>query len=254
MDPVTEKRRRLLGASPYSPLDEDRFTFGDISYSASEIVDRLRPYLTEHRAARIDEVLNGRTMNVVTVVEGLVNMGNVSAVMRSAEALGCQGFHVITGDATFKNSRRTSQGAEKWLDVYRWRSPDECVGHLHDEGYQIIATHLDDTSVSVDTVDFTEKTAIVFGNERDGISQRMAALADERVVIPMAGFVQSFNISVAAAVTLYHACRDRRERMGRHGDLTDQERTQLCAVFYLRSVRAAEEILATGAEGDADGL
>ncbi|MEX2399916.1 MAG: RNA methyltransferase [Rhodothermales bacterium] len=247
MDSVTEKRRRLLGASSYSPLDAHRFTFGDRSFSPEEIVDRLAPYLTDERAARIDEVLDGRTHRLATVVEGLVNMGNVSAVMRSAEALGCQPFHVITGGATFKNSRRTSQGAEKWLDVYRWATPGDCVAYLHDEGYRIVATHLDDSSVSIDSVDFSEPTAVVFGNERDGVSAEMVSLADERAIVPMVGFVQSFNISVAAAVTLYHAYRDRKARLGRHGDLTSDERAALRAAFYLRSVRAAENILCASA-------
>lgn len=244
MDRLTEKRRRLLQASPYSPLEADRFTFGGRSFAAEEIVDALAGYLTVERMARIEGVLDGRTYNVAAVVEGLVNLGNVSAVMRSAEALGYQPFHVITGDASFKNSPRTSQGAEKWLDVYRWANPSDCAEHLRESGYRIVVTHLDERSVPIDTVDFSKPTAIVFGNERDGVSEEMVELADERIIIPMVGFVQSFNISVAAAVTLYHAYRDRRARLGAHGDLTDQERADLRAAFYLRSVRAAEDILA----------
>lgn len=252
MDSVTEKRRRLLGASSYSPLDADRFRFGDRAFTPEEIVDRLAPYLTDERATRIEEVLEGRTHRLVTVVEGLVNMGNVSAVMRSAEALGCQPFHVITDGGSFKNSRRTSQGAEKWLDVYRWETPADCAAYLHEEGYRIVATHLDDSSIPIDDVDFSEPTAVVFGNERDGVSDEMVTLADERVIVPMVGFVQSFNISVAAAVTLYHAYRDRKARQGRHGDLSVDERAALRATFYLRSVRAAEDILRSSAAEHSD--
>ncbi len=245
MDAVTEKRRRLLGASRYSPLEDDRFTFGGHAFTPEEIVEVLASYLTDERRARIEEVLDGRTRGVATVVEGLVNMGNVSAVMRSAEALGYQPFHVITGEASFKNSRRTSQGAEKWLDVYRWETAADCAAYLHEAGYHIVATHLDETSIPIDDVDFSKSTAVVFGNERDGVSQEMLELADERVIVPMVGFVRSFNISVAAAVTLYHAFRDRKDRCGKHGDLTARERAELRAVYYLRCVRAAEEILET---------
>ncbi len=247
MDPLTEKRHRLLQASPYSPLDAHRFTFGERSFTPQEIVEVLAAYVTDERAARIEEVLDGRTYRVATIVEGLVNLGNVSAVMRSAEALGYQPFHVITGGASFKNSRRTSQGAEKWLDVYHWKNPAACADHLREAGYRIIVTHLDERSVPVDTVDFSKPTAIVFGNERDGVSEEMLELADRRVILPMVGFVRSFNISVAAAVTLYHAYRDRKARLGAHGDLTDDERAELRAAFYLRSVRAAEEILSNPA-------
>lgn len=243
MDQLSEKRRRLLRAGPYSPQAEERFTFAGRVFTPSEIVAELAPLLTEERAARIEQVLDGRTFKVATVVEGLVNLGNVSAVMRSAEALGCQAFHVVTCGESFKDSKRTSQGAEKWLDLHQWETTGECVQYLKGEGRRILVTHLDEDSLSIDDVDFTRPTAVVFGNERDGVSDEMLELADDRIVVPMAGFVQSFNISVAAAVCLYHAFRDRKERQGRHGDLTDGEREELRAVFYLRSVRGAERIL-----------
>ena len=243
MDRPTEKRKRLLEASPYSAPDPDRFTFGGRAFEPDEIVETLGPYITDERAARIEQVLSGRTFGIATVVEGLVNLGNVSAVMRSAEALGCQRFHVITGGSTFKNSARTSLGAEKWLDVYRWHAPAECADYLREEGYRIVVTHVDEKSVPIDVVDFSTRTALVFGNERDGVSGEMLELADERIVIPMAGFVESFNISVAAAVTLYHALRDRQARRGRTGDLTSVELCELRAATYLRSVRSARAIL-----------
>ncbi len=216
--------------------------------SAIEIARVLRPFLTEERAARIDEVLARRTRTVVPVIEGLVNIGNVSAVMRTAEALGYQDFHVITGGGKFKDSQRTSQGAEKWLDVYKWPSPADCVAHLRANGYRILATHLDSEARPIDTFDFTRPTAIVFGNERDGVSAEMLEAADERVILPIDGFVQSYNISVAAAMALYHAYRDRLERQGYHGDLTPHEIDELRARFYMRSVRQAERILTEAAE------
>lgn len=244
VDQLSDKRRRLLEASPTSPLHEDRFFFGGRSFAPEEIVDTLAEYLTPERAQRIERILDGRTYRLATVVEGVVNMGNVSAVMRSAEALGVQPFHVVTGAARFKNSRRTSQGAEKWLDVYRWVDPSACVRHLRETGYRIVVTHLDERSIPIGAVDFSKPTAVVFGNERDGASEAMLEGADEHVIIPMPGFTQSFNISVAAAVTLYHAVLDRQARLGGYGDLTEGERAELRAEFYLRSVRSADRILA----------
>ena len=207
------------------------------------VIDGLRPYLTEERMQRLEAVVRERTETVCTVVEGLVNRGNVSAVMRSAEALGFHRFHVIEGGEKFKNSPRTSQGAEKWLDVRTWPSPAACAAHLKAAGYTIAVTHLDATAVPIDALDFTRRTALVFGNEAGGISPDMLALADVRCIIPMVGFVQSFNISVAAAVALYHAYRDRLRRQGRHGDLPDDERLRLLADYCARSVKHAERIL-----------
>ena len=207
------------------------------------VTDVLAPYLTDARRERIERVLAGRTSTVATVVEGLVNTGNVSAVMRSAEALGFQAFHVVTGPERYKTSKRTSQGAEKWLDVRAWPTSTACVRHLKAEGYAVVATHLDETSVPIGEVDFTQKTALVFGNEQDGISAEMAALADRRCLIPMPGFTQSFNISVAAALALYHARQDRLSRQGFHGDLGERAKTDVRARFYWKSVRRAEDLL-----------
>ena len=239
-DPTPEMQRLLRETrSPFAsgltldgrPLDADR------------VIAILEPYLTEARRARIEDVLDGRTYAVATVVEGLVNTGNVSAVMRSAEALGFQAFHVITGQERYKTSKRTSQGAEKWLDVRAWPTPAACVEHLKASGYVVVATYLDETAVPISEIDFTRKTALVFGNEQSGISDAMAALADRRCIIPMPGFTQSFNISVAAAVALYHARQDRLTRQGFHGDLSEAARTSLRARFYWKSVRHAEDLL-----------
>lgn len=247
MDQPLEKRERLLSGDPYVPGTSDRFVFGGRRFAVAEITEILRPFLTDDRAARIEDVVVGRTRSVVPVVEGLVNMGNVSAVMRSAEALGYQSFHVVTDGQAFKNSKRTSQGAEKWLDVYPWSTPADCVEHLKQQGYRILATHLGGTSRPIAEQNFTDRTAIVFGNERDGVSKEMLERTDENIVLPIEGFVQSYNISVAAALALYHAYRDRIARQGFHGDLTRTEIEELRAVYYLRSVRRAEQILAEAA-------
>jgi tRNA (guanosine-2'-O-)-methyltransferase len=215
--------------------------------SPDEMIERLRPHLTRERMERIETVVAHRTQTVVTVIEGLINFGNVSAVMRSAEALGFYRFHIIESEATrFKNSPRTSQGAEKWLDVEQWTSPAACATALKKQGYTLVATHLDETSVAIDAIDFTRPTALIFGNEAEGVSADLLALADRHCIIPMAGFVQSFNISVAAAVALYHAYRDRMGRQGFHGDLSDTEKKALIADYYSRSLKHAEEILQRG--------
>ena len=211
---------------------------------APDVVCRaLDALVSEERRRRIEEVLDGRTRTVTPVVEGTVNMGNVSAVMRTAEALGFQELHLVTGEARFKDSPRTSTGAEKWLDVHAWTSAGACVDALRARGYRIVATNLDPTARGIEDLDFTKKTALVFGNERDGVSREMLAAADERCFLPMTGFAQSYNISVAAAIALYHAYRDRMARSGYHGDLTDDERDYLRAVYFKRSVRHADQIL-----------
>ncbi len=194
--------------------------------------------------------VNGRTCNVVPVLENIYDRGNISAVLRSAEALGFQCAHVIEvpGDK-FKNSARVSQGADKWLNVQQWRSEipgqatRDCVKELKANGYQILATHLDDRAQPIADIDVTVPTAIVYGNERDGISKEMIELCDQTVIIPMKGFVQSFNISVAAAISLYHISREREMKLGYQGDLNDAEKEILAAEFSLRSSKNPEKLI-----------
>jgi tRNA (guanosine-2'-O-)-methyltransferase len=221
---------------------QEPFRVGEQEFSADEIIACLGPVLLEQRRDRLAQVVAERTYSIVPVTEGLYDHGNVNAVIRSTEALGYQGFHNIDSSEKFKQAKRVSQGADKWLDMQVWPDTGSCVQHLKSHGYRILATHFEEAE-SIDSFDFTIPTAIVFGNERDGVSAEMLAEADARMIIPMAGFSRSFNISVAAALCLYHIRQDRIHRMGRHGDLDEHSQKRLLASYYLRSAPAAEKIL-----------
>lgn len=242
-DAATKMKALLAAAHP--PADRaDPFVIDGERLAPERVVAMLRPVMTEARLARIEAVVAERTNAVVPVVEGLVNTGNVSAVMRSAEALGYQSFHVVKGEhERFKHSARTSRGAEKWLDLYRWEAPGPCVEYLHAGGYRVVAMHLDEDGVPIDALDFTEPTALVFGNEERGVSPAMLEAADRSCIVPLSGFTESFNVSVAAAVALYHARQDRLRRQGYHADLSAAEQQALVARFCMRSVRNAEAII-----------
>lgn len=222
---------------------DGRFVFGDAVLGAPRVLELLEPQLTAERQERIRKTVEGRTCNVAVVLENIYDRGNVSAVLRSAEAMGYQCAHVIEIGEKFKSSARVTQGADKWLDVKKWKSTGECVRELKRLGYRIVATHLDSRAKPIGEIDFTVPTALVLGNEADGISQEMIAAADDTTIIPMHGFVQSFNISVAGAVSLYHIMRERERAMGRHGDLTDEEKSVLRAEFSLRSSKNPERLI-----------
>lgn len=211
--------------------------------SAAQILALMEPYLTPERQARIRSAVELRTCNVVPVLENIYDRGNVSAVLRSAEAMGYQCAHVIEIGEKFKSANRVTQGADKWLDVKRWKSTVECTRELKAKGFQILATHLDERAKPIGEMDFSKPTAIVFGNEKDGISQEMIAEADQTIIIPMHGFVQSFNISVAAAIGLYHIYMERMRVLGHHGDLSEEEKEILRAEFSLRSSKNPEKLL-----------
>jgi tRNA (guanosine-2'-O-)-methyltransferase len=224
-------------------LQTEPFVFDGESFSAANVLAILREYVSEERRETIRSVVDRRTYTVAPVLEGVCDRGNISAVMRSAEALGYQSLHLIENQEKYKRANRVTQGADKWLDIVRWETTRDCLDNLKAKGYRIVATHVAEGSKPIAEVSFNAPTAIFFGNEQDGASDELIAEADDCVMIPMEGFSQSFNISVAAALTLYHIHHERTRTLGRHGDLTELEKDCLAASYYMRTVKSAEEIL-----------
>lgn len=210
---------------------------------SSEIVRKLiTPLLTEARQEKIKKVALARNFSNAVVLEGIYDRGNVSAVMRTAEALGFVNFHVIETQTRFKEANRVTQGADKWTEVERWSSTADCVRELKKRGHRIVVTSLE-ASKPIHEVDFTGPTALVLGNEKSGISEEMKALADERIILPMQGFVQSYNISVAGALSLYHIYQTRTQKLGRSSDVSKAEAEILEAHYALRTQDSAVDIL-----------
>ena len=222
----------------------DRLEIGGRSWLVDDEVSGLAEFMTERRRERIDQIIDGRTRNIATVVENIYDRGNVSAIMRSAEAFGFLDFHVVQqpGAEKFKAANRVSQGAHKWLNLCRHSSAKSCVEELHSRGVKVYATHLGASSQPIDDIDFSQPSAIVFGNEHAGVTDELLELCDGNVIIPMKGMTQSFNISVAGAISFYHINYWRRQQ-GLAGDLTEQEKQQLRASYYLRSVENSEKLL-----------
>lgn len=214
-----------------------------VSVSVEDIHTHIGPLLTADRKAKIDRVAADRNFSNVIVLENIYDRGNASAVMRSAEALGFAQVHLIELGEKFKESQRTTAGADKWVEVRKWKSTRDCVDQIKREGKQLIVTHLDSTSKPIADVDFSKPTALVLGNEKDGVSPEMVEAADHRVLLPMVGFVQSYNISVAGALSFYHIFMDRVRRLGACGDLSPEQIRRLQAEYYLRTLDSSEKLL-----------
>jgi tRNA (guanosine-2'-O-)-methyltransferase len=206
------------------------------------VIEALRPLLTPSRLERIEEVIAQRTYGVTVVLEQLYDLGNMAAIMRSADSMGIQRANLVLTSPRYKLDRKISVGSDKWLDVHRYHSPVECVRALHAEGYTVLATHLD-SSRPIEEIDFSQKVALVFGNERDGVTPELLREADGAVRIAMRGFAQSYNVSVAAALAMYHATQDRVRRLGALGDLTEAQRQVLRERFYRRTLRSSDLIV-----------
>ncbi len=203
----------------------------------------MSDYLLPERKARIDEVVSRRTRTLTVVMEAFCDPQNVNAVLRTCDAFGIQEIHVVEGPMKgWDRNKKISQNADKWLDVTRWASTRECLGALKARGYAIHVTWLGEGSVGLGDVDFSGPVALVFGNESRGVSDDALALADSRFAIPMRGFSQSLNVSVAAAVTLFRAVERREVLRGRHGDLPEADAAALRERFYVLAVKQRARI------------
>lgn len=247
--------------APFFPLT-DAVPVGGRTYPAATVLAVLDRYLSAERRARIETVVATRSFGVVPVVEGLVDPGNVNAVLRSAEGLGFGAAHavglqgdaahlvdlIVAGDeaptvADRRAARRESRGAQKWVELTAWADPEAYVAWVHARGGRVAVTALRDDALPIDAWDFSQPTALVLGNEHDGASEPMLAAADAALLLPLDGFVQSYNVSVAGALALYHARADRLRR-GAHADLDARERRVLTAHYAARAVPLAAALLA----------
>jgi tRNA (guanosine-2'-O-)-methyltransferase len=187
--------------------------------------------LLERRKARIDEVVARRVRGLTLVLEQVHDPHNLAAVLRTSEALGLQDLHVVASPKGFRPSQAVTQGADKWLDVHKHADAAACAEELHRQGFRIYGSQLEGNVIDLAELPFGERLALVFGNEHAGLSPEFAERCDGFFRIPMLGFSQSFNISVAVGITLATAMLQRRQReLG--GDLSEQERSDLRQRFY----------------------
>ena len=200
------------------------------------VIEALGPMLTDERRARIEACLQQRTRSVVPVLEAVDDPHNVAAVLRSADAFGIQEVHLIEGAEPFLAARSVTQGSERWLDVVRHKGVSACLSALRTRGFRVYVATMDG-EVTPEDLRGIAQVALVFGNEQYGASPAVKALCDGRYTIPMHGFVQSLNVSVAAAITLFSATR------GRGGGLSQRDCTELRARFMMHSVPRAEQVV-----------
>jgi len=168
--------------------------------------------ITERRLARIREVLERRHDDLVVVIENVHDEHNASAILRSCDAFGVGRVALVYTNQEFPEiSGGVAAKVQKWLQIDRYASAEDCITALHAEGIKVYATELTDDAQDYLAADFSGPSAIVLGNEHAGCSAEMVALADGALIVPMVGFVQSLNVSVAAAVMLAEIARQRRE-------------------------------------------
>jgi tRNA (guanosine-2'-O-)-methyltransferase len=165
--------------------------------------------MTEKRREKIDTVLANRQPDLTVLAERLHKPRNFSAIVRTCDAVGINEVHAVPGDEGVSIHWKTSQGAEKWVRVRPHGSMPTACAYLRDRGFQLVAAHLDEGAEDYREVDYTVPTALLFGTELFGVSAAGLEHSDRQVCIPMKGMTQSLNVSVACAIVLYEAMRQR---------------------------------------------
>ena len=217
----------------------NRIELGARTYDCEYVIETLKTRVTPERLERIKKVVDHRSCNLVTALENIYDPGNTYAVMRSAEAFGFHRIYQITGIQKLKETKRVSRGAEKWLIQSYWQDSTQCANHLKQQGYKIYVTHPEEGR-PMDELSFKEPVALCFGNENSGISQSLVEQASEKLRIPMSGFVQSFNISVAAALCFQHI--HKKHLLEKMPSLNGKERQHLLALYLYRSCGEPQNI------------
>ena len=166
------------------------------------------------RQAKFERVVSQRQGNLTVVLENVHDLHNVGAVMRSCDSVGIFEIYLLDSDPEIsrnnpKLGKRTSAGTRKWIDVLHYQDVDKCFAAVRKKCDKVYGTHLSSESVDLYDLDLTESVALVFGNEHAGVSEATLAHLDGNFIIPQVGMVESLNISVACAVTLYEAFRQR---------------------------------------------
>ena len=167
--------------------------------------------MTPGRKNKLLSVLSKRQSNLTVVIENVQDPHNISAVMRTCDAVGIQDIYILNTKIPRhkKWGAKSSSSAAKWLTIHQFDDVNNCVSELRKKYKKIYTTHLATDAISLYDIDFTESIALVFGNEHEGVSEELRNLVDGNFIIPQMGIIQSLNISVACAVTLYEAFRQK---------------------------------------------
>ena len=210
-----------------------------------KLLNYLEGFLTDNRKSLFKKVLEKRTRHFAVVLEDIFQPHNASAVIRTADIFGVQDVHAIENKYTYKVSRHVAKGSQKWITSKRYKSDGNntkiCLDNLKENGYQIIATSPHNESCLLHDFDVTKKSAFVFGVEAEGVSEFVKEQTDGFLKIPMVGFTESLNISVAAAIILQDLTTKLRDS-DVNWQLSPEEKDNLYYEWVKKTIKNVDEI------------
>ena len=205
----------------------------------------LEGFVTEKRKNTFKSILLNRTRHFTVVLEDIFQQHNSSAVIRSCDVFGIQDIHIIENKYHTKVSRHVAKGSQKWLNLNNYKedknNTKDCLTRLKNEGYQIIATSPHNNTCTLHDLDISKKSAFIFGVEKSGVSEEVLINSDEIITIPMVGFTESLNISVAAAIILENLTNKLRNS-NYPWRLSEKEQEILYANWLEKSINNVDEI------------
>jgi tRNA (guanosine-2'-O-)-methyltransferase len=210
------------------------------------LITYLEQFVTEERKEIFYKVLKERTRHFTVILEDLYQKHNTSAITRSCEVFGIQDLHIIENKYKTYVSNQVGKGSQKWLTFHRYNQQDhntqDCIDSVKAAGYQIIATTPHESSKFVGDFDVTKKTAFVFGVEKEGVSDMMLEQADGHLKVPMYGFTESLNVSVAAAIVLQDvSTRVRNSDVA--WEITAEEHEDIYLTWLQKSIKSIDSIM-----------
>ncbi len=239
---MTDKKQEYLTLPP------------DVSGISAEfhpaLIDYLKAVVTPERAARLAKVLAQRTRHITVALENLHKAHNASAILRSCDSFGVQDLHIIDTQRQYGISNTATSGAHQWVTHHFYHDSADnrenvasCFASLRENGYRVMATTLRDDAIPIHDLPVDQKVALVFGTELFGLTDDAHELADGFVQIPMLGFTDSLNVSVAAAIAMQNLS-GRARSQGVAWELSAQERDALMLQWLLNSIEHPDVIVA----------
>ncbi len=211
-----------------------------------DLITYFSQFLPENKINIIEEKLKLRTEYMTLVLEDIYQSHNASAVLRTSECFGINTVHVIENMNKYSLQTQVAMGAGQWMNVKQYNQSQEnnsmaCLTSLKEQGYRIVATSPHSQGVNLEDFEFNGKFALVFGNEKLGISGDVAEMADDFLNIPMFGFTESLNISVSAGICIHHLIH-KLHKSDVNFQLTEEEQEELKLKWYRRIIRNAEQL------------
>jgi len=211
----------------------------------TNLITYLEGFVTEKRKNTFKNILLNRTRHFTVVLEDIFQQHNSSAVIRSCDVFGIQDIHIIENKYHSKVSRHVAKGSQKWLNLNNYKedknNTKDCLTRLKNEGYQIIATSPHNNTCTLHDLDISKKSAFIFGVEKSGVSEEVLINSDEILTIPMVGFTESLNISVAAAIILENLTNKLRN-CNYQWRLSEKEQEIIYANWLEKSIKNVDEI------------